>query len=83
MLRFAYKTWIVSSYAKLMRDQLKLTATVAGSCTWITHFASFLAICIAECMTKPELLMPQFVLPGSRVFPSLSIFTKLDAVISW
>ena len=46
-----------------------LTATQAGWWTWTTHLASGRAAWMAECRTKPAMLTPKFVVPGSTTLP--------------
>ena len=58
------------------------TATAACWCRWITHLISLRAPWIAEWSTKPALFTPKHVLPPSTMLPSLSTFTKLEAVTS-
>ena len=58
------------------------TATAACWCRWITHLISLRAPWIAEWSTKPALFTPKHVLPPSMMLPSLSTFTKLEAVTS-
>lgn len=46
-----------------------LTATHAGWWMWTTHLASGRAAWMAECRTKPAMLTPKFVVPGSTTLP--------------
>lgn len=60
-----------------------LTASTDGVWIWMMHLMSGRAACIAECSMKPATLIPKLVVPCSTTEPCISIFTRLDAVISW
>lgn len=62
---------------------LKLTARTEGVRIWMMHLMSGRAACIAECSMKPATSIPKLVVPCSTTEPCISIFTRLDAVISW
>ena len=61
----------------------QLTASTEGVWIWMMHLTSGRAACIAACNMKPATLIPKFVVPCSTTLPCISIFTRLDAVISW
>lgn len=61
----------------------QLTASTEGVRIWMMHLMSGRAACIAECNMKPATSIPKLVVPCSTTEPCISIFTRLDAVISW
>lgn len=59
------------------------TATTEGVCMWIIHLISGLAEWTAPWSEKAVIFTGKFVVPCSNTFPCMSVFIKLEAVISW
>ena len=83
MNRKMYNLTVIDSWQIVNKPHFIADTAAPGEVwTWTIHLISFLASWIAEWMTYPALLIPNWVVPGSIMSPFKSTLTKFEAVTS-